>query len=245
MRSHQRRRLVRALLGPLSAAGTISALLPLALLPLTLLPLTLLPLTLLPLIGAAPAAAQALVFVKVWSEQVADGSPISLSSPNVATLHGAPAVVVGDRGGFVSAFSLANGAPVPGWPASTGGGPVYSTPSVGALNPGSPDDSVFVGVGTAAAPHEGGYEAFSAGGAKRWFVPIHNPGASYVSGVVASLAVGNLQGGLDVVAPRSGNRRTPSMRPQELSSPGSRGSTATATTPPRRSPISTATAKST
>ena len=130
MRSHQRRRLVRALLGPLSAAGTISALLPLALLPLTLLPLTL-----LPLIGAAPAAAQALVFVKVWSEQVADGSPISLSSPNVATLHGAPAVVVGDRGGFVSAFSLANGAPVPGWPASTGGAPVYSTPSVGALKP--------------------------------------------------------------------------------------------------------------
>ncbi len=111
MRSHQRRRLVRALVGPLSAAGTIAA----------LLPLTLLPLTLLPLIGAAPAAAQALVFVKVWSEQVTDGSPISLSSPNVATLHGAPAVVVGDRGGFVSAFSLANGASVPGWPASTGG----------------------------------------------------------------------------------------------------------------------------
>ncbi len=191
MRSHQRRRPVRVLVRPLSAAGTIAALLPL---------------TLLPLIAAAPAAAQALVFVKVWSEQVTDGSPISLSSPNVATLHGAPAVVVGDRGGYVSAFSLASGAPVPGWPASTGGAPVYSTPSVGAVNPGSPDDSVFVGVGTAAAPHEGGYEAFSAGGAKRWFVPIHNPRASYVSGVVASLAVGNLQGGLDVVAPSIGQQ---------------------------------------
>ena len=108
MRSHQRRRPVRVLVRPLSAAGTIAALLPL---------------TLLPLIAAAPAAAQALVFVKVWSEQVTDGSPISLSSPNVATLHGAPAVVVGDRGGYVSAFSLASGAPVPGWPASTGGPP--------------------------------------------------------------------------------------------------------------------------
>jgi PQQ-like domain len=186
MFSHKHRCPVRILAGPVSAAGAIAALLPVA--------------------GPSPAAAQGLVFKEVWTQQVTDGSPISQSSPNVAVLRGAPAVVVGDQGGHIYAFSLANGAPVAGWPASTGGIPVNSTPSVGAVTPRSPDDSVFVGVGTAASPHEGGYEAFSAGGARRWFVPIHSPGASSVSGVVASLAVGHLQGGLDVVAPSIGQQ---------------------------------------
>jgi hypothetical protein len=186
MRSSQRRSPARVLAGSFSAAGTVAAG--------------------LAVVGASPAAAQNLVFTKVWAEQVTDNSPISLSSPNAATLRNGPAVVVGDRGGYVYAFSLANGAPVAGWPASTGGIPVNSTPSVGAVSAGSPNDSIFVGVGTAATPHEGGYEAFSPSGAKRWFVTIHNPGASFVSGVVASLAVGNLQGGLDVVAPSIGQR---------------------------------------
>jgi len=84
---------------------------------------------------------------------------------------------------------------------------VESTPSVAALTPGSPDDTIFVGAGTAARPHEGGYEAFDPDGARKWFVSIHNPGAAYVSGVVASLAVGDLQGGLDVVAPSVGEQQ--------------------------------------
>ena len=155
---------------------------------------------------SAPAAAVSLSFTSVWTETVSDGTPISLSSPNVATLHGSPAVVVGDQGGHIYAFSLTSGATVPGWPASTGGIPVDSTPSVGALGESSPNDTVFVGVGTAASPHEGGYEAFNPDGSKRWYVPIHNPGASFVSGVVASLSVGNLQGGLDVVAPSIGQQ---------------------------------------
>ena len=115
-------------------------------------------------------------------------------------------MVVGDQGGDVDAFSLASGAPVPGWPASTGGIPVGSTPSVAALTGGSPNDTLFVGVGTAAAPHEGGYEAFRPNGQKLWSVSIHNPGASFVSGIVASLAVGHLQGGTDVVAPSIGQQ---------------------------------------
>jgi outer membrane protein assembly factor BamB len=153
---------------------------------------------------AAPVSAQSLTFVKVWSQTVSDGSPISLSSPNVATLGGASAVVVGDQGGHVYGFSLATGAVVPGWPASTGGIPIGSTPSVAALRLGSPDDTVFVGAGSAGAPHEGGYEAFAPDGHELWYVAVHNPGASYKSGVVASLAVGDLQGSTDVVAPSVG-----------------------------------------
>jgi outer membrane protein assembly factor BamB len=60
--------------------------------------------------------------------------------------------------------------------------------------PGSPDDTIFVGTGSAAKPHEGGYEAFGPNGTLKWSVSVHNPGATYVSGVVASLAVGDLQG---------------------------------------------------
>jgi outer membrane protein assembly factor BamB len=143
----------------------------------------------------------------VWSENLADGSPVALSSPDVATLAGAAAVVVGDQGGHIYAFSLATGALVPGWPATTAGVPVESTPSAVALTPGSPDDSIFVGAGTAAKPHEGGYEAFGPDGTLKWSVGVHNPGATYVSGVVASLAVGDLQGGLDVVAPSVGQNQ--------------------------------------
>jgi hypothetical protein len=152
------------------------------------------------------AGAQSLMFVRIWSETVTDGSPISLSSPNLATLPGGPAVVVGDQGGHVLAFELANGALVPGWPASTGGTPVDSTPSVAAVDPGSPNDTVFVGEGSPGAPHAGGYEAFRPNGTERWYMAVHNPGKTFKSGVVASLAIGDLQGGLDVVAPSIGNQ---------------------------------------
>ena len=156
--------------------------------------------------AAARAAAGSLRFVNSWSKTVPDGSPISLSSPNIAVLHGAPAVVVGDNGGDVNALFLSNGATVPGWPASTGGVPVKSTPSVAALSPGSPDDSVFVGAGTPADPHEGGYEAFNPNGTKLWSVGVHNPNKPYVSGIVASTAVGELQGKIAVVAPSVGDQ---------------------------------------
>jgi len=144
----------------------------------------------------------------VWSHVLADhGGPPALSSPNVATLDGMPAVVFGDRAGHVYAFFLANGAPVPGWPANAGA-PVDSTPSVAALNPASPDDTVFVGAGDAAHPHSGGYEAFNSNGSLRWYVRVRNPATDASSGstsaVIASLSVGDLQGSTDVVAPSVG-----------------------------------------
>jgi hypothetical protein len=129
------------------------------------------------------------------------GQPIALSSPNVANLAGGPAVVVGDRAGRVYAFNLATGTAVPGWPASTGGVPVDSTPSVASIN-GNGLDSVFVGVGNASTPGSGGYEAISPSGATQWFTNVQNPptDAAPAHAVQASLAVGNLQGGTDVVA---------------------------------------------
>jgi hypothetical protein len=151
-----------------------------------------------------------LVFVKVWSATLPDaGHPVALSSPNVATLGGVPAVVVGDRAGYVYAFSLAGGRAVPGWPASTGGAPVDSTPSVAPLGGDPGNDTVFVGAGNASTPHEGGYEAFNPDGSRRWYVAVHNPASDHSAGatsaVTASLAIGDLQGaGPDVVAPSVG-----------------------------------------
>ena len=134
-----------------------------------------------------------------------DGSPISTSSPNVATLDGQPAVVVGTIGGHIYALSLATGRPVPGWPASTDGVPIRSTPSVAALRPGSPDDTVFIGAG-APTKHDptGAYEAFGPNGKLAWKVTVHDPGNPVPTGVAASLAVGDLQGSTDVVAPSMG-----------------------------------------
>ena len=158
---------------------------------------------------AGTASAQGLHIVESWSHLLPDrGHPVALSSPNVATLDGAPAVVVGDRSGHVYAFFLAGGASVPGWPASTGGVPVDSTPSVAALNPASSNDTVFVGVGDAATPHQGGYEAFNPNGTRRWYRRVVNPATDQARGqtsaVIASLAVGDLQGSTDVVAPSVG-----------------------------------------
>jgi hypothetical protein len=139
---------------------------------------------LLPFGAEARAAAQSLTFTSVWSENLGDGTPVALSSPDEATLAGGPAVVVGDLGGHIYAFSLASGQLVPGWPASTSGVPVESTPSAAALTPGSPEDTILVGAGSAAKPHEGGYEAFGPDGVGKWSVSVNNPGATYVSGVV-------------------------------------------------------------
>jgi hypothetical protein len=138
----------------------------------------------------------------VWGPVVLNdaGSPIALSSPNIANLAGGPAVVVGDRAGHVYALNLATGNEVPGWPVSTGGVPVDSTPSV-AVTSGSLD-SVFVGVGNAATPTEGGYMAIAPSGGEQWFTNVDNPSTdgAPAHAVQGSLAVGNLEGGTDVVS---------------------------------------------
>jgi hypothetical protein len=150
----------------------------------------------------AAVTPHALTINATWTQTLNDGGgPIAESSPNVAALAGGPAVVIGDRAGHVWAFALASGAGVPGWPASTGGVPVDSTPSVASVD-GSGLDSVFVGVGNAATPGSGGYMGISPQGHQAWFTDVQNPptDTSPAYAVQASLAVGNLQGGTDVVA---------------------------------------------
>jgi len=159
------------------------------------------------LLGTGATGAQAAVAPHVsltlkWTQTLNDaGGPIALSSPNVADLAGGPSVVVGDRAGNVYAFNLASGTGVPGWPVSTGGVPVDSTPSV-ADTAGNGLDSVFVGEGNAATPTSGGYLGLTPQGTTMWFAGVQNPGTDTAPAraVQASMAVGNLGSGTDVVA---------------------------------------------
>ena len=120
----------------------------------------------------------------------------------LATLDGqGPAVVVGDRTGYLYAYHLSDGSPVAGWPVYDGGAPIDSTPSVAALN-GTDLDSVFVGTGNAQYPTTGGYEAYGPEGNQLWHTTVQNPPTDNkpAGGVQASLTVADLQGGPDVFA---------------------------------------------
>jgi hypothetical protein len=158
--------------------------------------------------GRSPVAARAAVATEpawaqtpVWSKILPDtNGPVAESSPTVATLDDdGPSVVVGDRSGEVYALHLSDGSAVAGWPVHTGA-PVDSTPSVSPSGNGL--DSVFVGAGNAAQPLSGGYEGFGPGGSTLWDTAVTNPVGddAPASGVQASLTVGDLQGGTDVVA---------------------------------------------
>jgi len=128
------------------------------------------------------------------------GNPIAMSSPNVANLAAGPAVEVGDEAGNVYAYDLATGAHE--WTDNVGA-PINSSPSVAPLTAGSSLDTTFVGSGDAGHPTAGGYQAISPTGTGRWFTQETNPStdtAAAHNGVQASLAVGDLQGGTDVVA---------------------------------------------
>jgi hypothetical protein len=152
---------------------------------------------------AATANPQAvLTFTLKWSRTTS--GQIVLSSPNVANLDGAKAVVVGDRLGRVLAYHLADGSAVAGWPVSVGA-PVDSTPSVAAIGTGG-RDVVFVGSGNAAHPTVGGYNAINPNGTHRWFVQETNPSSDPTphNGVQASMSVGTLQGITAVVGPSLG-----------------------------------------
>ncbi|HVX22275.1 MAG TPA: hypothetical protein VHB02_13065 [Acidimicrobiales bacterium] len=157
--------------------------------------------------GAATTPLATALQQPVWQVTLPDaGHPVAQSSPNVATLDGGgPSVVVGDRAGKVWAFHLGGsttGRPtaVAGWPTQDGGAPIDSTPSVASLGGGL--DSVFVGSGNAEFPTVGGYQAYGPGGNGLWNATVEDPptDAQPAQGVQASLAVGNLQGGLGVVA---------------------------------------------
>ena len=127
---------------------------------------------------------------QTWSQTLNDsGNPVALSSPNVANLDGQPAVVVGDRGGHIYAFHLSGGSSPAGWPYNAGA-PVDSSPSVAGINANG-RDTVYVGVGTAATPTTGGYQAIAPNGGDQWFVQETNPGTDPVAhNAVVGLADG-------------------------------------------------------
>ena len=165
-------------------------------------------LTLTATMQAAPAAqadevAHAAGFTanQAWSQALPDaGSPIALSSPNVANLDGQPSVVVGDVAGKVYAYHLSNGTGVGGWPYNAGA-PVQSSPSVAPISPNG-TDSVFVGSGGAGDPTGGGYQAITNTGGDQWFTQETNPGTDPTphNGLAASLTVGVYSGSLGVEA---------------------------------------------
>ena len=144
-------------------------------------------------------------FTLAWSHAFADqGAPISLGSPGLGTLDGGgPAAIVGSRSGGLYAFHLSDGSAVRGWPVSTGGVAVDSTPSV--VGSGA-SAQVLIGLGTSARPSAGGIMAVNADGSVRWnhvlaAYPVGEPFDT--SGVMASAAVGRLQapaGQYDVTA---------------------------------------------
>ncbi|MBX3286893.1 MAG: hypothetical protein KF703_16210, partial [Actinobacteria bacterium] len=65
--------------------------------------------------AAAPAAYAPASFTLSWSRQVTDGADISTASPVVVDNGGDPIVVTGDLGGWLRAYRLRDGTPVPGW----------------------------------------------------------------------------------------------------------------------------------
>jgi outer membrane protein assembly factor BamB len=158
-------------------------------------------------VEAAPVAqaaqtphAAGFVATQTWAQTLADaGNPIALSSPNVANLDGQPAVVVGDRAGYVYAYHVNGGTPVGGWPFYAGA-PVDSSPSVAPINANGLD-TVYVGAGNAGTPSSGGYQAISPNGGNQWSVQETNPGTDPVphSSVQASLTVGAYAGGYGIV----------------------------------------------
>ena len=136
-----------------------------------------------------------------WSKTLGDaGSPIALSSPNVANLDGQPSVVVGDTAGWVYAYHINGGSGVAGWPYYTGA-PVDSSPSVAPIDANGLD-TVYVGAGDAADPTGGGYFAIAPNGQNQWYVQETNPGTDPTphSSVQASLTVGVYAGGYGVEA---------------------------------------------
>lgn len=147
--------------------------------------------------AATPTELTAASFQLIWSAGPLpdDGDPIAEGSPMVATLGpGGPAVVVGDRAGYLYAFHITDGSPVAGWPVDTGA-PIDSTPSVGP-GPAGGSDQVFVGTGNAFLPDAGGYRSYSGSGAELWQQRAADPPADYApaAGVEASLTVAALQG---------------------------------------------------
>jgi hypothetical protein len=155
-------------------------------------------------LGSTSPVGAAITFTQKWQATLNDaGGPVAQSSPNIANLPGGPAVVVGDRTGWVWGLNLASGANVSGWPFGTGSVPVDATPSV-SPTPGSNLSTVYASLGDVAQYTKGGYQAITAQGQNKWYQGVQNPPGVPFNAVVASMTVGQLQGSTGVVAGSTG-----------------------------------------
>jgi outer membrane protein assembly factor BamB len=121
---------------------------------------------------------------------------IALSSPIPATVDGVSAIVVGTRAGQILALNQRTGAALPHWPVTTPGSlPIDSTPAVNG-------SVIYVGVGDAGDPANGGYLAVNAtNGSRRFYTQVkRTPGSTVKSGVTAGMTVAYLQGKKTVTA---------------------------------------------
>ena len=149
-------------------------------------------------------AAHAINVTQPWGEiNLPDaGAPVALSSPNVANLDGAPAIVVGDRAGHVYAFHLSDGSGVAGWPFSTRG-VSGRFPTVGLAR--SRAQRVRLSAEADAVsgnPANGAYYAIAPSGSVAWAQTAQNPPSdpAATDGVQAGMAVGDLGGTLATTA---------------------------------------------
>ena len=158
--------------------------------------------------AAVPTAASGISIELAWERTLSKKKPVWFSSPGVATLDGKGAsVIVGDTAGKVWAFHTSDGSRVAGWPYSTKGVRVMSTPAVSGTGK---KTRVFVGVGSSAAPTKGGYLALNYKGDKAWYhSPYLLPGnKGGKRGVMSSMAVGNIRTGSDVIGGAMGQMQS-------------------------------------
>lgn len=147
----------------------------------------------------AQASTAGLKVVQKWSVNFGvKGRPVALASPMVATLDAkGSSVLIGDRAGYERAFHLTNGSRVAGWPVSTGGVAVDSTPSV--LNSGTATRT-FWGEGTSSSPSRGGYRSLAANGKVLWSTKVKAaPTGSAYRGVMSSITLGKFRSSYDAI----------------------------------------------
>ncbi len=149
--------------------------------------------------GPASRATAATIGAPTWSA----GLPgkIGIGSPTLADLNGdgIKDIIVADESGTLHAFDGAKrGVELPGWPVRvdpTPGSPVPvdSSPAVADLD-GSGRLAVVVGAGTDISGQQGGVMAFNPDGSVRWRFRTGAPAQSPISGVVSSVAIGDVVG---------------------------------------------------
>jgi hypothetical protein len=130
------------------------------------------------------------------------GSPIAESSPTVATLDATgPAVVVGDRSGYLYAYHLADGSTVTGWPVFDGGAEDRLDPLGGPIGHERPR-FCLCGCRRRPGPGRRRLPGVCPNGQPLWRTvatdPVGDPRPGYA--VPASLTVADLQGSTDVFA---------------------------------------------